>query len=560
MKSNKKGFSFIEVTLVLAVSTVIGFLAFSQFIKEQDYLKAKYSGEQIKQIGDAVNAYISNHYDTLSTLTNATGATLDIGPRTCTVGLGSCSISISTLLNEGLLNSSFVGKNVYGSGYSILLKRTGISPYYKINGIVITDTPLKTGDNIRYDLLGVAMKSAGIDSGMTRDSSSLVSGFNGAWNAGSSDYSVINKSGLLAYQAGYGTYNYSVFLRRDGTLPMTGDLNMGSNNINSLNNVTANGTITTNNLRTRGAAVMDSTLTVSGNATFASNISVKGADIEDVPPGYIGGIRTPDVYAHGGLFISKLGTKVADKNWAFMANRDGYLGISGNMNAEGTITAKGFISAGREVIARNSAGDAIHLGGYDGNDFELKLDNSDKMLTIWWADLYQQQDVYRDRTILQTWGSAYIDGDLRTSRNIFASGNIMASSIQTSGRITTNEFLQIGGVATLGATCPNNGLQGRTSAGAILSCVSGKWSTAGFTSFVSATGASKCNSTSGQSIAYCPAGYKLISGGHMQTSVVNELGKNAPDSSYPDPSINAWRVSLPTSAGTCMAAYALCAQ
>lgn len=560
MKSNKKGFSFVEVTLVLAVSTVIGFLAFSQFIKEQDYLKAKYSGEQIKQIGDAVNAYISNHYDTLSTLTNATGATLDIGPRTCTVGLGSCSINILTLLNEGLLNSSFVGKNVYGSGYSILLKRTGISPYYKINGIVITDTPLKTGDNIRYDLLGVAMKSAGIDSGMTRDSSSLISGFNGAWNATSSDYSVINKSGLLAYQAGYGTYNYSVFLRRDGTLPMTGDLNMGSNNINSLNDLTANGIITTNNLRTRGAAIMDSTLTVSGNANFANNISVRGADIQDIPVGYIGGVRTPDLYAHGGMYIAKNGTKVADKNWAFMANRDGYLGISGNMNAEGTITAGGFINAGREVIARNAAGDSIHLGGYDGNDYELKLDNADKMLTIWWGDLYQQQDAYRDKTILQTWGSAYIDGDLRTSRNIFASGNIMASSIQTSGRITTNEFLQIGGVATLGASCPNNGLQGRTSTGAILSCVSGKWSTSGLTTFVSATGASKCNSTGGQSIAYCPAGYKLISGGHMQTSILNELGKNAPDSSYPDPSINAWRVSLPTSAGTCMAAYALCAQ
>jgi hypothetical protein len=70
------------------------------------------------------------------------------------------------------------------------------------------------------------MQSAGIDSGMTRDSSSKVSGFNGAWTASATDYPNIDKTGQLAYQTGYGTYNYSVFLRRDGTLPMTGDLNM----------------------------------------------------------------------------------------------------------------------------------------------------------------------------------------------------------------------------------------------------------------------------------------------------------------------------------------------
>ncbi len=85
------------------------------------------------------------------------------------------------------------------------------------------------------------MQEAGIDSGMTRATPTVLEGFKGSWNNTSTEYSVINKQGLLSYQLGYGTYAYSVFLRRDGTLPMTGDLNMGTKNIYGAANITASG-------------------------------------------------------------------------------------------------------------------------------------------------------------------------------------------------------------------------------------------------------------------------------------------------------------------------------
>lgn len=176
----KNGFTLVEIALVLGIAAFAGFVAFSQLVKTQENNKASYAGMQIKQIGEAINAYISNHYDSLSSLSNSTGSSSDIGPRTCTIATSTCSITITSLVNEGLLPSSYSGKNVYGHGYNILLKRTGTTPYYKINGLVLTDNTLKTGNNIRYDLLGQAMQAAGIDSGMTRDSSSVVSGFNGS--------------------------------------------------------------------------------------------------------------------------------------------------------------------------------------------------------------------------------------------------------------------------------------------------------------------------------------------------------------------------------------------
>ena len=58
-------------------------------------------GQQMKQIGEAVNGYINIRYDKLSTLSNAAGTGTDPGPRTCS-GSG-CEITYQTLINEGLL-------------------------------------------------------------------------------------------------------------------------------------------------------------------------------------------------------------------------------------------------------------------------------------------------------------------------------------------------------------------------------------------------------------------------------------------------------------------------
>ncbi|WP_394854370.1 shufflon system plasmid conjugative transfer pilus tip adhesin PilV [Klebsiella michiganensis] len=50
-----------------------------------------------------------------------------------------------------------------------------------------------------------------------------------------------------------------------------------------------------------------------------------------------------------------------------------------------------------------------------------------------------------------------------------------SNQITSNGRLTTNEFLQINGQASVGGGCSPNGLQGRTSAGQLLSCVNGVW-------------------------------------------------------------------------------------
>lgn len=55
-------------------------------------------------------------------------------------------------------------------------------------------------------------------------STKIASGYGGQWSENSGNYRNITDGGLLAYRVDYKSSMYSVYLRRDGTLPMTGDL------------------------------------------------------------------------------------------------------------------------------------------------------------------------------------------------------------------------------------------------------------------------------------------------------------------------------------------------
>ncbi|EFL6469658.1 type II secretion system protein, partial [Escherichia coli] len=63
----KKGFSLLELTLVLGVGTMVAFMKFQDMRNEQEAIVARSVGQQMKQMGEAVNKYISIRYDKLAT-------------------------------------------------------------------------------------------------------------------------------------------------------------------------------------------------------------------------------------------------------------------------------------------------------------------------------------------------------------------------------------------------------------------------------------------------------------------------------------------------------------
>lgn len=76
-------------------------------------------------------------------------------------------------------------------------------------------------------------------------------------------------------------------------------------------------------------------------------------------------------------------------------------------------------------------------------------------------------------------GGFYMSDDdwIRSVNNkgIYTAGQISGGTIRADGRLSTGEYLQIDGVAIANTSCSPNGLLGRDSSGAILSCQSGVW-------------------------------------------------------------------------------------
>ncbi|HEJ7993042.1 TPA: shufflon system plasmid conjugative transfer pilus tip adhesin PilV [Serratia liquefaciens] len=373
-KSIKKGFSLLELTLVISVGTMMAFIKFKDMEHEQNNLTAKAAGQQIKQIGEAVNGYISLRYDKLSTLVSSTNQSSDPGPRLC--DSSGCEITYTTLINEGLLPKTFTGINTYKSSYKILLKRDGTTPNYVINGLITVSSAWNEGGKIRYDLLGKAMQTAGIDSGMTRTASSVV-GFQGQWSEKAVDYNNITIEGQLAYRVGYDSALYSVYLRRDGTLPMTGNLNMGEKSINNAHNITASGTIHSGILYSTGSTAVGADLNVGGNGQINGNLNsnntVSGATITSRGDTYTQNWFR--ILGDGGIYFQKYGggwhmtdtatiTAYGGKNIATPAGiYGGYIHSSGNIDSVADMNSNRVFSNYIQSNGRVVVGEYVRING-----------------------------------------------------------------------------------------------------------------------------------------------------------------------------------------------------
>ncbi len=427
---NKKGFSLLELILVLGIGTMITFIKFQDMRNEQETILASTVGQQMNQIGEAVNGYINIRYDKLAALTNAAGNGTDPGPRTCTGSV--CEITYQTLVNEGLLPSAYTGINANKSPYKILLRRDGNAPNYVINGMITTAMAWIEGGNIRFDLLGKAMQSAGIDSGVTK-STTTASGYGAQWNETSTNFNNITSAGQLAFRVGYNSALYSVYLRRDGTLPMTGNLNMGGQNINNVRDINSSGSITAVTLRSIGDTNVGFNLNVMGdtevNGNINSNNGVSGTTLTSRGETYTQNwFRT---LGNGGIYFQKWGG-----GW--------------NMTDANTITAYG---------GKNIQTTAGIYGGYIKSTGNIDASGTVNAQYVWASGNLNSNYVH-------------------SNGNIDAAGQVYgAAGVVSGGRTTVGEYLQLNGQAVAGNGCAPNGLIARNNIGEILSCRLGVWTT-----------------------------------------------------------------------------------
>ena len=225
-RRSQTGFGLFELMLVVLIITIGMVFEIQRQASERERSIARVAGQEMKIVMEAVNAAIVNNHPTY---TAAASITLTIGD----------------LRAQALLPATFADTNIYGQAYVIRLVRTGTAPNWNIEGLVLTQTPLTVNGASRLDLAGVAIEEVGANGGMTYDASE-ISGHHGGWTAPATTYPGITAAAQFGGRVSYSASQMSQFLRRDGTLPMTGNLNMGGQSITSAQNVTAAGTVTAN--------------------------------------------------------------------------------------------------------------------------------------------------------------------------------------------------------------------------------------------------------------------------------------------------------------------------
>ncbi|EEF0949668.1 TPA: shufflon system plasmid conjugative transfer pilus tip adhesin PilV [Escherichia coli] len=147
-----------------------------------------------------------------------------------------------------------------------------------------------------------------------------------------------------------------------------------------------------------------------------------------------------------------------------------------------------------------------------------------------------------------------------TTEGELKGGKVSGGTVRSDGRLSTGEYLQLEKTATAGTSCSPDGLVGRDSKGAILSCQSGSWKGNKEKEHFTVYGTSGCGHT--VSYAVCPSGSTLVSGGYQLTawSQDNRNPFNSPDSTYPDWANNRWIVGGTGTITSCFRSVALCAR
>ncbi|ENH9809007.1 shufflon system plasmid conjugative transfer pilus tip adhesin PilV [Klebsiella pneumoniae] len=146
---------------------------------------------------------------------------------------------------------------------------------------------------------------------------------------------------------------------------------------------------------------------------------------------------------------------------------------SNNLNNVGTLNGNAAALSG-DISARNgtfsgaiSGNTATTNGDITSNNGWLVTKNSKGWMNSTYGGGWYMSDSSWLRSV--------------NNKGIYTGGQVKGGTVRADGRLYTGEYLQLEKTATAGTSCSPNGLVGRDSTGAILSCQSGVWRASGST-------------------------------------------------------------------------------
>lgn len=494
-KLKSSGFSLLEVLLAVTIAIGLGSMQLGQLKRNTEQKHTIVVGQQLKTVGNAFNAYLSQHYGNIVNMVSVSspGTAEDPGPRACNAATRICTITSDTLRRAGLLPPSFSGRNSYGSTYNYYIRVTGTSPSLNVDGVVVTNDPYTVAGAVRHDLIGMAMLEAGADSGSTRTVANQINGYNGTWLE--TGYPGVNQIGLLAYRVGYGSSDNSAYLRTDGTIAMAGDLDMGANSIINVANVTGSGTLQGDKLIAQsnspdalvlGTGATQTQIGNNGNRLKITNTG--GVELVNPNSGSYTDLIAGNITGTGNLNISGYGRVGGPFEAQSLRTTTGSIESAGSIRSIGATTADG--------------GFFTENGSYQTTNGNVSALNG----TIQARDLRATGTGYVGST-LTVGGEILVYGDLRMGASgwTYNSGNNTVSTLNnaniSANRITANGNLRTMANAVSGGACSERGLIALdSSTGTLMSCNGTNWRSNTISTSYSRTGAAGSSS-----VATCDA-------------------------------------------------------
>lgn len=451
-----------------AIAISIAAVGVRGYVQNQVYAvrqaAGKAQGIQLDRLAAAADNYVIQNF---SPLTGGPGQILKADGVTPGTVVNKLVPTVQELVTLGYLQAAFNPTNFFSGGYTVSLGRLPLGcsyPNCSIGGTVSMSNAILSHGVPDAAVLGAAVLQVGADAGVSQSAApGTISGVSGGWSLANP---AGNVAGILAERVGENAQRYNTFVRRDGALPMTGNLNLGGQQIVNMGVQAANTVCPSTGYVAASAG--GQVLSCQGGVwkTQGSMYWNDPVSTYSILPGTdaVGSVRmTLDT---GRAFMWTGGA------WSALA-----VDQSGNMTIPGTLTA-----AGGRVVAWNQVGEGgvLQLQGANGVNMFLESLNG------------------TFRLVNNPWNAQLFSVD--------QTGNVVSA-----GRITAGEYVQINGTATEGAACSPNGLIAQNGAGLILSCQSGVWqknginAAAAVTRTLAASSTERCFSWSSPCIATAPA-------------------------------------------------------
>lgn len=410
------------MSIGIGATIAIAFATVGLWEKRQEMLSEQMAaqGGVLLDIGNLINGkYLAIYYSNLVNGTAVPGVANEYAP------------TMAELQAINVIPAGFSTTSAYGFPYQVLLAKVPagcVAPACDIAGNVYIGGAITDPSTGKPLTLAVGAAAIGGDGGYSDTvTPGTLTGMNGSWT---DTNPVGTVAGVLAMRVGYGSSGWSAFVRRDGSLPMEGDLNF-QGTTGTLHNIVNGNKISSQSLQT----LQDGTL----GAPSVSLANGKVIAFNQVPEGGVLGL----VGANGqAIYLESLnGTfRLVNGAWnaqLFSVDQGGNVVASGNMQVNGNMQINGNTTMGANTQIYNPGTQYIETGG---------------------GNLY-----------LKPWNGSGVT---------IVGGGGGSGQLITTGRLTSNEYIQPNGWASQGAGCSPNGLIATSGSGPLF-CQNGIWTPPG---------------------------------------------------------------------------------